>query len=57
MGHWYAWSRGCPPFYNRISACVGQLETRAQGESEEGLVRGNGGEVVTVKLADRRDGD
>ena len=39
-----------------IGAGVGQLEIPSAEGSEVGLVRGNGGEVVTVKHADSRDG-
>jgi hypothetical protein len=57
MGHWYARPRGgAHSFICGIGAGVGQLEIPSAEGSEVGLVRGNGGEVVTVKHADSRDG-
>jgi hypothetical protein len=38
-----------------VSPTMGHVRPSAEG-SEVGLVRGNGGEVVTVKHADSRDG-
>jgi hypothetical protein len=47
---------GALSFICGIGAGVGQLEIPSAEGSEVGLVRGNGGEVVTVKHADSRDG-
>jgi hypothetical protein len=47
---------GAFSFICGIGAGVGQLEIPSAEGSEVGLVRGNGGEVVTVKHADSRDG-
>ena len=56
MGHVRKVKGGAFSFICGIGAGVGQLEIPSAEGSEVGLVRGNGGEVVTVKHADSRDG-